>query len=153
MKNMILILLVLSLFVACTSIPVADPSLDTKAKAFQADPEGAIVYVYRNEKLGGAVRMDVLLNNQFLGETRTGYFMWLQLPPGEYTLTSRAENSDQIDLDVEAGEVYYVRQEANMGVTYSRIKLHLVDAATGQKGINECSLLDHRQWTQEPQEE
>ena len=53
-----LISLLLPLFAGCTSIPVADSSLDAQAKEFKTNPNGAYLYVYRNEGLGAAVKMN-----------------------------------------------------------------------------------------------
>ncbi|MEK2644308.1 DUF2846 domain-containing protein [Bdellovibrio sp. BCCA] len=132
-------------FIGCASIPQADKKLDTEAKLFKAHPEKSILYVYRNEAIGGAVRMDVMVDNELLGETRTGHYLWINMQPGVHVISSRAENSHDIELKTEPGKVYYVWQEAKMGIMYARTKLNVVDEKTGQTGVRECSLVQHRQ--------
>lgn len=132
-------------FSSCTSIPVADPSLDQAAKQFKPDPKKAVIYVYRNEFIGAAVSMDVLFDDQVLGKTRSGHFLRIVSSPGNHVVTSRAESSDTAHLKTEAGKIYYVWQEVKMGVMFASTKLNVVDAPTGQAGVNQCQLIQHPQ--------
>lgn len=138
--------LVLSLFIfGCSSIPTADTSLDRKAKMFEPIKDKSLIYVYRNEFMGSAVRMDVLLDNQLLGETRSGHYLYIVAEPGDHAVTSRAENSDTVQLRTEKNKIYFVWQEAKMGIIYAGTKLNIVGEDTGRKGVNECSLIVHNQ--------
>lgn len=130
---------------ACTSLPMADKKADVEAKLFKAVPNKSVLYVYRNEIFGGAVKMDVMVNNELIGETRTGHYMWIDLEPGTHMISSRSENSHHMELKAEPGKVYYAWQEAKLGLMYARTKLSLVDEKTGQGGVRECSLVLHRQ--------
>jgi hypothetical protein len=67
-KYLYLATIILSL-IGCASVPMGDPQKDTSAKQFTVNPDKAGVYIYRNETFGGAIRMDVAVDNKPLGQT------------------------------------------------------------------------------------
>lgn len=134
-------------FVSCASVPKADPTLDSQAKQFKTEKDKAVIYLYRNEFMGGAVKMDVAINDQIIGATQTGNYMRIVVSPGKQRLSSHAENTDYLELTTSSDRIYYVWQETKMGVLYARTKLNIVDEATGRTGVGECSLVNHIQPT------
>ena len=130
------------LLTGCGSIPMASVEHDTQAKTFAVKPDKANIYLYRNESMGGAVRMDVLLDGKPVGKTAAKTYMKLEIAPGQHTLMSKAENDDVLNVSTEAGKNYFVWQEAKMGILYARSLLHLVDERTGKAGVEECKLIE-----------
>ena len=130
-------LLVLS---GCASVPMADTQQDHALKAFTAKPDVAEVYIYRNETMGAAVRMNVAVDGKPLGQTAAKTFLYTEVAPGRHTITSSAENTDTLELDAQAGKLYYIWQEVKMGLLYARTKLHLVDKIEGQAGVLDTQL-------------
>ncbi|MFP3500982.1 DUF2846 domain-containing protein [Burkholderia sp. SIMBA_062] len=102
--------------------------------------EKAAIYVYRNESIGGAVKMPVTLDGKILGHTAAKTYLYSEVEPGRHQLISKAENDSKLDVDTVAGKIYYVWQEVKMGVLYARNKLQLVDDTTGQNGVKESKL-------------
>jgi hypothetical protein len=45
-------------------------------------------------------------------------------------------------LEVKAGSLYYIWQEAKMGILYARNKLHAVDEKEGQEGVLKTKLAE-----------
>lgn len=132
-----------ALLAGCASVPKATPELDLAAKQFQPPkPGNAAVYVYRNESMGAAVRMSVLLNGQHVGDTGARSFLYFWVAPGKHQLVSKAENDSILELDAKAGSTYFVWQEVKMGIMSARSKLQLVDEAAGKAGVSECALVD-----------
>ncbi len=126
---------------ACASVPMAPPEMDMKAKNMTAPKDKALVYLYRNESMGAAMKLTVNVDGKYAGKTAAKtYFMWL-LPPGKHDFTSVAENTTNVSLDAKAGETYYIWQEIKMGVLSARSKLQLVDKETGKKGVEESKLI------------
>jgi hypothetical protein len=126
---------------ACASVPMAPPEMDLKAKNMSAPGDKALVYLYRNESMGAAIKMTVNLDGRYQGQTASKtYFMWL-LPPGRHEFASVTENTATLPLDAKAGETYYIWQEVKMGAWSARSKLQLVDPATGRKGVEESKLI------------
>lgn len=134
-----------ALSTGCASVPMADASHDAQAKSFTAPADKANIYLYRNENLGAAVKMDVSLNEQKVGKTVAKTYMLLTVPAGQHTLKSEAENDSVLQLATEAGKNYFVWQEVKMGVLSARNKLQLVDDSTGRKGVNESTLIQTAQ--------
>jgi hypothetical protein len=119
---------------------MGDPARDTQLKSFQAVPGQVAVYVFRNESMGAAVKMDVIVNGRNIGETAANTFLYAEVPPGKVSVASKAENTDTIELEAKAGDVVYLWQEVKMGLMFARTKLHIVPAEQGQKGVRETKL-------------
>lgn len=133
------ILLVLSL-VGCASVPMGDPKQDAALKEFSAKPNVAGIYIYRNESFGAAVRMDIEIDGNPLGQSAANTYFYTEVAPGSHTVTSKSENADSIVVDAVAGKLYYIWQEVKMGLLYARTKLHLVSEDEGKKGVLETKL-------------
>lgn len=140
MKNLLLAAVVASSLVGCASVPLGDVKQDAALKTFTVPADKAGVYIYRNESMGAAVKMDVELDGSAIGQTAAKTYLYKELAPGKHTLVSKAENMDSIEIDAKPGALNYVWQEVKMGVMYARTKLHLVNEAEGQKGVLETKL-------------
>ncbi len=134
-------LLVLSLLAsACASVPMASPEMDRTAKEFRNTPGKANLYVFRDESLGGAVKMSVILDGRLLGDTAAKTFLVTPVDPGPHALVSKTENDARLDFTAEAGKNLYVWQEVKMGLMSARSALHLVDEASARERISECRM-------------
>ncbi|MGH8435443.1 MAG: DUF2846 domain-containing protein [Pseudomonas sp.] len=139
------ILAIAALATGCASVPMADVAQDTQAKTFNTPADQANIYLYRNENMGAAVKMDVSLNGKQVGTTVANTYLVLAVPAGQHTLKSSAENDSELQLSTEAGKNYFVWQEVKMGVLYARNQLQLVDEAKGKEGVTECKLIQAAQ--------
>jgi hypothetical protein len=124
----------------CASVNKAPAADDAAAKAFQPKPGVAQVYVYRNETLGAAVSMPVTVDGKLAGSTGANTYFKFDLAPGKHRITSQGDGS-VLDLDAEAGKLYFVWQEVKMGLMSGGSKLQVVDSEKGRKGVAECSLI------------
>lgn len=141
MRLMIVPALILAAALAgCASVPMGDPAQDAALKTFSAKPETAGVYIYRNESFGAAVSMEVDVNGKPIGKTGANTYLYTEVSPGKHTITSKAENSDSIEIVADQGKLYYIWQEVKMGLMSARSKLHLVDEAKGQQGVLQTQL-------------
>jgi hypothetical protein len=101
----------------------------------------ANIYVYRNETLGAAIKMPVLLDGRAVGDTAAKTFLVLEVAPGPHTLVSKTENDSSVTVNALAGRNHFLWQEVKMGFMSARSDLREVDEATGKAGIAECSLI------------
>lgn len=129
-----------ALAAGCASVPKAPAELDLAAKEFRTTPGKANLYVFRDEGLGSAVKMPVLLDGRLLGDTAAKTFLLTAVEPGAHTLLSKTENDAVLDFTAEPGKNVYVWQEVKMGVWSARSKLHLVDEASARARVNACEL-------------
>lgn len=103
MKNNLWRVFVVALFlglavVGCATVPLSTAEEDLRVKSLLAPPNAALVYLYRNESMGAAVKMAVLMDGANSGETVSKTYMVWQVVPGRHALVSKAENDSQIDL-------------------------------------------------------
>lgn len=125
----------------CASVQMASVEQDAAAKTFAVKQDKANIYVYRNESMGGAVKMPVALDGKLVADTAAKTYMKLEVPAGEHTLLSKTENDAILKLKTVAGKNYFVWQEVKMGMWTARSALHEVDEATGKAAVQECKLI------------
>jgi hypothetical protein len=131
------------LVAGCAPLPMADAGSAAQAKTFTPSPDRANVYLYRNQYLGGAIRMAITVDGKEMGITRGKTYVILPLEPGKHTLVSQGQTNLPLTLVVAAGKNYFVRQAVThnfFSFTYHS-RLQLVDEATGRQGIDECELV------------
>ena len=143
MTRRILALAALGLLTACASVRMASPERDLAVKQFSAPPKGkASLYVFRNESLGGAVKMSLQLDGKLLGETASKTFHWVPIAPGKHTLVGKAENESALEFTAKPGQNIFVWQEVKMGLFSAGNRLELVDEERGQSAIAQCELAE-----------
>ncbi|BAU49473.1 lipoprotein [Sulfurifustis variabilis] len=126
---------------ACASVPMATESEDMQAKQASVPAGKSLIYLYRNETFGAAVKLNVTLDGRDAGETASKtYFMWT-VNPGQHQIVSKGENNASLTVDAKPGQRYYVWQEVKMGMFQPRSLLHVVDEPTGREGVKECKLI------------
>lgn len=140
MKKLLALSVVALSLVGCASVNMGDAKQDASAKTFAVAPDKAGVYVYRNESMGAAVRMDVEVDGKPIGQTAANTYLFKELTPGKHTIVSKAENTETLEIEAKPGTLYYVWQEVKMGILYARNKLHLVNEPEGKKGVTETKL-------------
>ena len=142
MKNLILIAALSISLVGCASVNMGDAKQDAALKTFTTSKDKTGVYIYRNESMGAAIKMNVELDGKPIGQTAAKTYLYKEVTPGKHTFTSKAENDSSIEVDGKPGTMLYIWQEVKMGFIGARSKLQLVDQAQGQKGVQETQLAE-----------
>ena len=142
MKNLILIAALSISLVGCASVNMGDAKQDAALKTFTTSKDKTGVYIYRNESMGAAIKMNVELDGKTIGQTAAKTYLYKEVTPGKHTFTSKAENDSSIEVDAKPGTMLYIWQEVKMGIIGARSKLQLVDQAQGQKGVQETQLAE-----------
>ena len=136
--------LVLAIFATgCASTSKAPESKSDEAKTFEAPDDKGTVFLYRTGRaVGAAGQLSVKVNSMAAGGTGPGTFFRWDLKPGNYTfLSSTGESSAVVQLDVKAGQVYFIRQDARLGIDSGRVTMKEVDSKQGEKEVKSCKLL------------
>jgi len=103
--------------------------------------EKATVYVIRNSIVGSLIRMVVECNGMKIGSTKAKQYLYTLLDPGAYTFVSTTpENKASLDITLEAGKTYYIKQKVKMGIVVARTGLELMNEADAKKALNDCKL-------------
>ena len=139
-KNILTVFVILGTLVGCASVPMGSPDEDMKLKMFEKPSDTAGVYIYRNESMGGGVKMDVELDGRAIGQTAAKTYLYKEVSAGQHTVTSKAENDNTLTFEAIAGKLHYIWQEVKMGLLYARSELKLVSEEEGQEGVKESKL-------------
>ena len=139
-RQFALISLVTMTLVGCASVPMGDAKKDAELKSFTPKPGVAGLYIYRNESFGAAIRMDVEIDGQPIGQTAAKTYFYKEVAPGRHTVTSKSENTDSIEVETVAGKLYYIWQDVKLGLLFARTKLSLVGEEEGRNGVLESQL-------------
>ena len=140
MKHSVAALVISAILVGCASVPMGDPQQDAALKTFAVAPDEAGIFIYRNESVALAVKLDVQLDGTPLGQTAAMTYLYASVAPGKHTITSSAENTDTLEVDITAGSLAYIWQEVELGDLSPRVKLHRMSEGEGKNGVLECKL-------------
>jgi hypothetical protein len=132
MNRYLSVALMTSLIVACAAqppkpqpAPVAPPTAAAPAAGAPAAGTSdagtsagtATVIFYRPSRfVGAAIGFIVREGSTELGKLRSGKFFVLHVAPGKHTYVVHSEASDELTIDADAGETYYIEGEIGIGV-------------------------------------
>ena len=139
-KSPVVAVALLLLVSGCASVPMASKEDDAAAKSFQVPSDKGRVYVYRNELMGGAVKIPITLDSKLVGSTVKHTFFVFDVSPGSHEVGCVGETPGKVTVDLKGGEAAYVWQEMKMGMWAASCAMHIVDQQTGQKAVSECAL-------------
>ncbi len=137
------VLIITLLLGSCASTSKAPESKSNDAKTFSAPADKGTVYLYRTGRaVGAAGQLSIKINSVDAGGTGPGTFFTWDLNPGTYSFSSSTgESSAVVQIDVVAGQVYFIRQDARLGIDKGRVSMKEVDSKKGQNEVKTCSLL------------
>ncbi len=149
MKNKLLLplLLLLSLIAGgCASVPMASLQDDEQRKTFAPPPAAqAGLYIFRDSKLGGALKKTLYVNGEVIGESAPNTYFYHLVPPGRTTISTESEFSENdLNLETVGGKNYFVRQYIRLGLFAGGANLELVDDEEGQEAVLDCNLAQER---------
>lgn len=131
-----LLILTLSLLTSCaTSGP---KFVEYKTVMASPNPELGRIIFYRTTTLGAALRPDVLLNGEKVGEAIARGFFYVERPPGEYVVLTSTEVTRKVSFVLEKGQARYIKFSVSMGFFVGHVYGELVDESIALSEINDC---------------
>ncbi len=127
----------------CASVPMESKEASEHAKKFEAPTDGnAGLYVYRDSFVGKALKKDIWIDNDCLGESASDVFFYKQIPGDkEYTISTESEFSpNSLSLLLERGKNYFVRQFIKMGVFVGGADLEVIEPEKAKESISKLDL-------------
>lgn len=100
---------------AASPVAVNPPTLGTPA-----DGTAQIVFFRPWKFAGGGVNFKVREGDTELGKLSAGKYFIVDVAPGTHSYAVHSETKDVLELEVEAGETYYVKGGISMGVLVGR---------------------------------
>lgn len=145
MKKILLLAAVLvSLLSGCASVEMAPKAESDLAKQFNAPSANkAGIYVYREDSaFGGALKKDVWIDKECIGETAKGVFFYHEVDGGkEHTISTESEFSpNDLIVKMKSGMLYFFQQYLKFGLFVGGAGLEQKDEATGKKEIAELGM-------------
>jgi hypothetical protein len=102
------------------------------------NPELGRIFFYRPSSFGAALRPDVLLNGEVVGEAISWGFFYVDRPPGEYQVVTSTEVTRKLSFILEKGQTRFVRFSTSFGFFVGHVYGELVDQETGLSEIQRC---------------
>jgi hypothetical protein len=128
------------LLVGCSAVQKATIEADAQAKTLAVPTGKALVYIVRPSPFGLAIRFNVMCDGTYIGATGGQRFIYTYQNPGKHQITSKSENTASLEIELAAGEVYYIEQIPKMGLIMARNSLNLLDEPTGKEKLGACTL-------------
>lgn len=131
------------LVTGCASVNMA--SKDDSAKAKQFNPPSANnagLYVYRNSFVGKALKKDIWVDGKCLGESAPDVFFYTEVEGGKsLKISTESEFSpNDLNLNVDSGKNYFLRQYIKMGVFVGGAGVEQVSEDQGKTDIAKLEL-------------
>jgi len=128
MRRSFCLLIVISL---CGLFAWAQEPTSSAPQMSDTKPSKATVYVYRYKQfVGSALTPSVYCDDTQLARIENGRYFTANLEPGKHTFTSNDKQSG-LDLDLKAGQEYFIRVELVAGFAKGHGRLVLVPREQG----------------------
>lgn len=127
----------------CASVNMASKEESDKAKQFNAPSAGKSGwYVYRDSFVGKALKKDIWVDGKCLGESAADVFFYTQVEGGkQHKIETESEFSpNALELFMEAGKNYFVRQFIKIGAFVGGADLELIQEEQGKAALASLSL-------------
>lgn len=134
---------VVLLLSACASVPMESAEKSAAAKQFNPPSSGnAGLYIYRSGSFGAALKKDVWVDGQCIGETARNVFFYHEVPgDAEHKISTESEFSpNDLLLKAASGVNYFIRQYIKIGVFVGGAGLELVSDEIGKAAVKELEL-------------
>lgn len=122
----------------CASVDMAPKAESAKAKEFNAPKAGnAGVYIYRDSFVGKALKKDIWVNGECIGQSAPDVFFYTEVAGGKtHKIETESEFSpNAMDLMTEADKLYFVRQYIKMGAFVGGADLEVIPAEQGKAAV------------------
>lgn len=143
LKKFLLIVMCSIGFVGCASVPMASDEDNKLAKEFKkpADDKSGI-YIYRSGGPGTALKKDVWINEECVGETAPDIFFYKEVDCDvQHKVSTESEFSpNDLKLTTLCGRNYFVEQYIKMGLFVGGADLKRVTPEHGEGIVRDLDL-------------
>lgn len=124
----------------CASMASAQELITVSKEKVLGEPSSqeAVVYFVRPAIMGKAVKIWAFVDQTVIGANKGKHYTFAKVPAGKHLFWAKAENLSALELDVEAGQTYYLKQKVKMGGLKARVKLMEIDTAEGNEALDKC---------------
>ncbi len=141
--KLIVVAAVTALVAGCASVPMEPEAAVSKAMAFEAPAQGdAGLYIYRDSILGAALKKDVWVDGECIGETAPNVFFYHTVKGNqEHKISTESEFSpNDLVLKTDGGKNYFIRQYIKLGVIVGGAGLEAIPEEEGKKAVSKLKM-------------
>lgn len=104
--------------------------------------EKAGLYIYRSGKFGAALKKDIWIDGNCVGETASDVFFYEEVTGGkEHKVSTESEFSpNDLLVNTESGKNYFVRQYIKFGAFVGGAGVELVNEEKGKKEVAQLEM-------------
>ncbi|MBO1270266.1 DUF2846 domain-containing protein [Shewanella sp. 4t3-1-2LB] len=117
--------------------------VSNEAKQFSEPPAGkAGLYIYRDSFVGKALKKDVWLDGECVGETAPDTFFY-KIVDGNTTHTVSTESEfspNDVSLKTDTGKNYFIRQYIKLGLFVGGAGVEVIDEDKGKEAVSKLGL-------------
>ena len=127
----------------CASVDMASEAESQKAKEFNAPSVGSSgLYVYRNSFVGKALKKDLWVDGNCLGESAPDVFFYTEVAGDKkHRIETESEFSpNALEIMFESGKNYFVRQFIKMGAFVGGANLEQVSDEKGKEDVSKLTM-------------
>lgn len=142
-RKLVLVVFFTSLFGGCASVPLEDANKSDAAKKFNPPADGKSgLYIYRQGSFGGALKKDVWIDGECVGETAPNVFFYEEVQGNEEHKISTESEFSPNDLQVKTdnGKNYFIQQYIKLGVFVGGAGLKLVNEEEGKETVQKLKM-------------
>jgi hypothetical protein len=126
-------------------VPFATSEADVTAKAFAVPAEKGNLYIVREENfIGRAYTFEVLVDGRLLGATGPRSYLLVPLSPGVHKVASTHTRFYTIDIEIKAGQNYFIRQIPNVDWPEPSASLLQINEENGRAAVFKCKLVPNQ---------
>lgn len=133
----------LACMAGCATVPLATPELSANAKEFAPpQPENAGIYIYRSSFGGQALKKDIWIDGECVGQSVNDVFFYKEvLGDREHVIATESEFSpNEMRLLTKAGRNYFIRQYIRIGLFVGGADLEMIDPEKAKEIITKLNL-------------
>lgn len=135
-KPLIFILATSLLFLGCATPQQLVHFPD--AKKVVEDTSKGRIYVIRPGLTGIGISADISIDGEIIGSTGPQSYLCWEQEPGNIEISGKADNVSEVEVNVLAGQVYYVIQKLHFGWITTDNQLTVVSEAEGKEALKKC---------------
>ena len=142
LRFLIIVIMAIAAF-GCATITTMPVEIDAKVKNMQPPSGKSLVYVVRPTWLGKPFHGNITADDEFVGTTQGGIYVYAVLTPGEYTFKVTGHDNDaEIVVNLEADKTYYIYKGVVPGIIKGFTSLKLLNQEEGRENLQKCALGD-----------
>ncbi|OOF70744.1 DUF2846 domain-containing protein [Rodentibacter caecimuris] len=127
---------------ACAKTEMTSSQQDAQAKEFNIPKKGLSgLYIYRDSIFGSALKKNLYIDDQFIGESAPKVFFYKQVKAGNHKISTESEfSNNDLNIKTDSGKNYFIRQYIKLGVFVGGANLEHVSEEKGKAAVKELKM-------------